>query len=202
MSRAIPANYDEYILDHTTKNTGIICDGGIMPLRTSNDPTSLQHRNCLRGEDLLFLNEATIARTYATSNSGFSDNAIRKTNLNTLNVRMKNLLEGGYYNATDPCDAIGWINLGTQYPDGDEIARMLYAKFTPLTQYSKYDTYDTLESEPIMNLFRDLKQLNYYLVNAGGLLTSWPFDKTGGGTLHQYRFIGHIDGTSRTTNRD
>lgn len=60
MSLAIPASYNEYY--YTTQNDGLICDGGIMPLRNSGDPTSTWYRNCLRAEDIMFLNEANNIR--------------------------------------------------------------------------------------------------------------------------------------------
>ena len=37
MSRAIPANFNQYLLDQTSRNTGAVCDGGIMPLRNDKD---------------------------------------------------------------------------------------------------------------------------------------------------------------------
>lgn len=37
MSRAIPANFNQYLLDQTSRNTGVVCDGGIMPLRNDQD---------------------------------------------------------------------------------------------------------------------------------------------------------------------
>ena len=56
MSLAVPASYDEYY--YTTQHDNLICDGGIMPLRNSADPTSTWYKYCLRAEDLMFLNEA------------------------------------------------------------------------------------------------------------------------------------------------
>ena len=76
MSRAIPSSFDEYILDQNTRNTGIICDGGIMPLRTNPDTTSTWYKNCLRGEDIMFLKEAAQARYPSGSNSGLADRTL------------------------------------------------------------------------------------------------------------------------------
>lgn len=73
MSRAIPANFSEYLLDQTSQSTGIICDGGIMPLRTNTSHTSTWYKNCLRGEDIMFLKEAIYARRNDSSNSGLDN---------------------------------------------------------------------------------------------------------------------------------
>ena len=59
MSLAIPASYNEYY--YTSQNDGLICDGGIMPLRNGT-ADSTWYRNCLRAEDLMFLNEANNIR--------------------------------------------------------------------------------------------------------------------------------------------
>ena len=77
MSRAIPSNFNEYLLDQTTRNTGIVCDGGIMPLRNNPDTTSLWYRNCIRGEDIMFLKEAIASRRNASGNDGLDDTAFK-----------------------------------------------------------------------------------------------------------------------------
>ena len=81
MSRAIPANFNEYLLDQTTRNTGIICDGGIMPMRNNPDPWSTWRKECLRGEDIMFLKEAVAARRNDSGNDGLNDAAIRGSRL-------------------------------------------------------------------------------------------------------------------------
>lgn len=81
MSRAIPANFNQYLLDQTSRNTGVVCDGGIMPLRTDQDPTSLWWKNCIRGEDVMFLKEAVATRRDDATNDGLNDLAIRAARL-------------------------------------------------------------------------------------------------------------------------
>ena len=66
MSREIPNSYSEYLY---TPSSDMIVDGGIMPLRNDPEITSTWNRNCLRGEDPIFLAEAVNIRGKCT---GFS----------------------------------------------------------------------------------------------------------------------------------
>lgn len=203
MSRAIPASFSEYLLDQSSQSTGIICDGGIMPLRTNTDQTSTWHKNCLRGEDIMFLKEAVAARRNDSQNYGLDDNQIKASRLSSLKTQLGWLINSGYWSDYDPSSHYGFHDFGSSSPTSNQVYQYIIGLLPSLSQYSAGDTYSVLDSTPIMNLFRDVKQLSYTLLSGGGLYTNYNgFSKTNNSSQHTVAVRGYTDGTSRTTESD
>ena len=163
MSRAIPANFNQYLLDQTSRNTGVVCDGGIMPLRNDQDPTSLWWKNCLRGEDIVFLKEAVAARRDDTTNDGLNDLAIRAARLQQLQVRLGQMFSSGIWTDTDPRQAIGIHDFGSTLPTTATVVDYIKTKLNPIAQQSSSDTYDIINLLPVQHMFQDVKSLAYVL---------------------------------------
>lgn len=172
MSRAIPSNFSEYLLDQTSRNTGIVCDGGIMPLRTNPDPYSLWYKNCLRGEDVMFLKEAVAARRDDSTNSGLDDTSFKASRLNLLKLQIGLMFDSGTWTDTDPRRALA---MHVMQP-GESAVSYIKSKLNPIAQASASDTYATLDHVPIEHLFGDIKSLSYGLTTSG-------WDRT---ITHQY----------------
>ena len=202
MSRAIPANFSEYLLDQTSQNTGIICDGGIMPLRNNPSHTSIWYKNCLRGEDIMFLKEAVAARRNDSSNSGLDNRQIKSSRLQQLKQYTGYLINNGLWSESDPSSNYGFYDFGSSSPSINDVYQYVKGLLPTLTQNSANDIYTILDSEPIMNLFRDVKQLNYYVPIS---TTSYSYNglyRTNNCTSHTVTVRGYTDGTTRTTTSD
>ena len=132
MSRAIPANFNQYLLDQASRNTGVVCDGGIMPLRNDQDPTSLWWKNCIRGEDIMFLKEAVAARRDDAANDGLDDLAIRAARLQQLQVRLGTLFQSGIWTDTDPRQAIGIHDFGSTLPTTATVVDYIKSRLNPI----------------------------------------------------------------------
>lgn len=203
MSRAVPSSFSEYLLDQSSQSTGIICDGGIMPLRTSTDHSSTWYKNCLRGEDIMFLKEAVAARRNDAQNYGLDDKQIKTSRLSLLKTQLGWLVNGGLWSDYDPSSHYGFHDFGTSSPTVSEMYQYVTGLLPTLTQYSANDTYTELNSEPILNLFRDVKQLSYTLLSGGTTYYSYNgFYKTDNSSQHTVSVRGYTDGTSRTTTSD
>ena len=188
MSRAIPSSFNEYLLDNTTQNTGIICDGGIMPLRTNPDPTSTWYKYCLRGEDIMFLKEAIASRRNTSSNDGLDDTTFKPSRLTTLQTHTGWIFDGGNWTDTDPRSAIGFHSFGsgTSNPTWQQITEYVLSCFHPIQQASKYDTYTTLDHVPIENLFKDVKSLSYTWLNGNNIY--YHYDGYSSNVTYTYRY--------------
>ena len=162
MSRAVPSSYSEYLF---TDSTDLICDGGIMPLRNSSDPTSTWYKKCLRGEDLIFFNEALNVRSKAGGSSW-----VRTPSTQISSGRMAEFKTsvGSMVNSFAPS-----LSALPQAADITNSSLDDYIKsfFNPVTQYSSGDAYTVLDSAQVLNLFKDIKQLNYAISRSsrGGL---------------------------------
>ena len=167
MSRAIPSNFNEYLLDQTSRNTGIVCDGGIMPLRNNPDPSSLWYKNCLRGEDVMFLKEATAARRNDASNGGLDDTSFKPSRLQTLQSQIGSLIDSGLWTDTDPRATIGFHDMGAYSPQWSDVETYIKSCLHPITKSSAGDTYTNLDHVPIENLFKDVQKLAYTLLISG-----------------------------------
>ena len=161
MSRAIPSSFSQYLLDQSSINTGIICDGGIMPLRNNLNSTSTWYRNCLRGEDIMFLKEACAARLNSATNYGLENTQIRADRLTSIRTLLGNMIQSGLWTDNGPCTVIGWHSLGTSYPQRADIQDYIQSKLHPISQHSTGDTYTTLRKSAVLNLFKDAQELNY-----------------------------------------
>lgn len=158
MSLAVPASYDEYY--YTSQNDGLICDGGIMPLRNSADPTSTWYKNCLRAEDLMFLNEAvSIKGKCARANTGVPTPTKFIDSGKLANIR-DNI--GSMWDSGSPT----MPNLQPHDFEDDSTGLRQYIQdsFGSKTRYSANDSYyhNPLRADQMMNLFKDVKQLNYF----------------------------------------
>lgn len=204
MSRAVPSSFSEYLLDQSSQSTGIICDGGIMPLRTSTDHSATWYKNCLRGEDIMFLKEAVAARRDDAQNYGLDDNQIKPLRLSLLKTQLGWLVNGGYWSNYDPSSHYGFHDFGSSGPTSSAFYQYITGLLPSLTQNSASDTYSVLDSEPIMNLFRDVKQLSYTLLSGGTSYSNYPgfYTSSSNNVQHIVSVSGYTDGTSRTTTRD
>lgn len=198
MSRAIPSDYNEYLLDQSTRYTGIICDGGIMPLRTNTDPTSLWYKNCLRGEDPLFLQEAILARRNASTNSGITKD-ILGSRMSLIKTQIGLEISSGLWTDVDPTSGIGFHSFGQSYPTNSDIISYVKSCLNPISQFGAGDVFQTLDSGPVINLFKGIKSLNYLaIINQAGYRYS-GFSQTYTLTTERVQVTGHTDGTSTTT---
>lgn len=191
MSLAIPASYDEYY--YTSQNDGLICDGGIMPLRNNADPTSTWYKNCLRAEDLMFLNEAlNIKGKCARYNTGVPTPTKIIDSNKLANIR----------------DNIGYLwNFGSPtmpnlqpHDFGDDstgLQQYIQDSFGSKTRYSANDSYyrNPLRADQMMNLFKDVKQLNYFYRNGGSRGSAVPYNYSRGCTTERT----YSDGSSPDT---
>lgn len=178
MSRAIPSSYSEYLY---TDQSDIIVDGGIMPLRNSSDPTSTWYRKCIRGEDPIFLREAmnlrrtTIGATI--SRQPYKQLSSSYTAEYRDNIRV--MWDAGRYSSTAPVIPVGVVSDDQLWGD------YIRPYFTLPARQSANDTYTVLAEAPIMNLFKDMKQLNY----------SYTLGSRGGccpyGELEHYTYTYH-----------
>ena len=169
MSRAVPSSYSEYLY---TNSTNMICDGGIMPLRNGS-ASSTWYRKCLRGEDKIFLREAQHIRQCAFGQVGMNqpDNIIRASDMNAVKTQI------GYwwnqtsylFSATDP-QVPAFVSQGL-----GNIQQEMAQYFTLPTRQSASDTYTVLSESAVMNLFRDMKQLNYAYATSSGRGTTCPY---------------------------
>ena len=163
MSRAVPASYSEYLY---TNPTNLICDGGIMPLRNSSDPTSTWYKNCLRGEDLIFFNEAFNMRAKVGGSSWdrTPSEQISSSRLAEFRTSAETMINGNMGQSLTGIPPAG--ELQDYYSAIDYLRGYLNI---PTNQYSSGDTYTVLDSAQIMNLFKDIKQLNYGICQSGML---------------------------------
>lgn len=201
MSRAIPSSFSEYLLDSTSQASGIICDGGIMPLRNNPDPTSTWYKKCLRGEDIMFLKEAIAARMSSSTNDGLTDNQFKPLRLTLLKSNIGSVINSGWWTDYDPCNALSLYDFGSSVPSRQPLETHLQSLLNPITQHSASDTYTQLDSAPILNFFKDIKELNYRVqtgvgYNYGGFVRSTAL------STHRVRTVGHSDGTATTTTTD
>lgn len=158
MSRAVPASFNEYLF--TTSNAdNLIIDGGIMPLRNSSDQTSTWYKKCLRGEDLIFLNEAMhirgLAGTGGSSMNLTPTKYIQSTKMAAVRDAINWSWRSGSWSSTKPDIPAGVLDENQHWSD------YIRPYFTLTSQRSDGDTYTVLDAEQVMNLFRDVKQLNY-----------------------------------------
>lgn len=166
MSLAIPASYNEYF--YTSQNDNLICDGGIMPLR-NGAADSTWYRNCLRAEDLMFLNEANNIRGRCCSYSlspPTPTKYIQASKLNNIRNNIGYLWNWGGPSGPDLQPHV--FNADTKLDDnGRTVGEYIQSCFASKTRYSGNDTYTTLRADQIMNLFKDVKQLNYFYKQGG-----------------------------------
>lgn len=188
MSRAIPSNFSEYLLDHTSQNTGIVCDGGIMPLRNNPDPTSLWYKNCIRGEDIMFLKEAIASRRNAASNDGLDDTSFKSQRLTILQTQIGLIFDAGNWTDIDPRSAIGFHSFGesTSNPTWQQVEEYVKSCFHQIHQASKYDTYAILDHVPVENLFKDVKSLSYTWLNGNNVY--YHYDGYRRNVAYTYRY--------------
>ena len=181
MSRAVPSSYSEYLY---TNPTNMICDGGIMPLRSTSDPTSTNYRKCLRGEDKIFLREADHIRQKAFGNVGMlqPDNIVRASDMSYIQTQLGNYWnkDSFLFSATDPQIPMFVMT------DETSLFSDLKQYFTLPTRQSASDTYTVLSESAVMNLFRDMKQLNYCHTAVSSAYTLCP-----------YLWYQRVDGVSR-----
>lgn len=165
MSRAIPSSLDEYLFV-TSNPDNLIINGEIMPLRNSQDPNSISYKKCLRGEDPIFLNEAMYIRSLSGSGGAgvgnpTPDKYIRASKLSHVRSSITSCWGGSsgnnyYWSVTKPNIPAAVLSENQQW--GDYIRP--YYNTLP-SQRSAGDNYTVLDSEQVMNLYRDIKQLNY-----------------------------------------
>lgn len=174
MSLAVPASYDEYY--YTSQNDGLICDGGIMPLRNSADPTSTWYKNCLRAEDLMFLNEAlNIKGKCCRRNNGvptptkFIDSS-----------KLTNIRDNIGYMWDDGSPTMPNLQPHDFGDDSTGLRQYILDSFGSKTRYSENDSYyhNPLRADQIMNLFKDVKQLNYFYRQGGGRGSAVPYNSS------------------------
>ena len=164
MSRAIPSSLSEYLFV-TSNPDNLIINGGIMPLRNSSDPTSISYKKCLRGEDPIFLSEAMYIRALSgptgsisnpTPNKYIRDDKLFNLRESILSCWGNSSYNYKYWSPTKPNIPAGVLSENQQWSD------YITQYFPTLPQQqSAGDTYTALDSEQVMNLFRDVKQLNY-----------------------------------------
>jgi hypothetical protein len=197
MSRAIPSSFSEYLLDSTSVDTGIICNGGIMPLRNDPSKTSISYRKCLRGEDVMFLQEAICARR-TESNYGLSDRAIRSNRLSSVQTKIGYTMSSNLWTDSDPTSSIGVHGFGATSPTNQALLSWVQGKLHPISQSSAYDTYQVLDAAPIERLFDDVGKLNYKILfdttTSGGGYYGWSLSYIG--TLTADTTTGHTDGST------
>lgn len=180
MSRAIPSSLDEYLFV-TSNPDNLIINGEIMPLRNSQDPTSISYKKCLRGEDPIFLNEAMYIRSLCGEAGGMGnptpDKYIRATKLSGVRNSITSCWGNSpyyYWSVTKPnipaavlSENQNWYSYITQYYN------------TLPSQRSAGDTYTALDSEQVMNLYRDIKQLNYcYRLSSRGSAVPYSYSES------------------------
>ncbi len=83
-----------------------------MPLRNNPDTSSLWYRNCIRGEDIMFLKEAIASRRNASSNDGLDDTAFRTSRLTLLQTHTGWVFDSGNWTDEDPRQAIRFHSFG------------------------------------------------------------------------------------------
>ena len=168
MSLAVPASYSEYY--YTSQNDNLICDGGIMPLRNGAS-NSTSYKYCLRAEDLMFLNEANNIRGRCCKYSFGVPTPTKTIESNKLNNIRNNI--GALWNYGSPtAPTLQAHNFGN---DNSGIDQYIQNSFGSKTRYSGSDTYTALRSDQIMNLFKDIKQLNYFYTVGGNRSSAVPY---------------------------
>lgn len=182
MSRAIPSSLSEYLFV-TSNPDNLIIDGGIMPLRNSTDPTSISYKKCLRGEDPIFLNEAMYIRSLSGYGGGagnpIPNKYIRASKLSSVRSSITSCWGSSsgnnyYWSVTKPDIPAGVLSENQQW--GDYIRP--YYNTLP-SQRSAGDTYTVLDSEQVMNLYRDIKQLNYsYRLSGHGSAVPYNYSQS------------------------
>lgn len=120
-----------------------------MPLRNDQDHTSLWWKNCIRGEDIMFLKEAVAARRDDATNDGLNDLAIRAARLQQLQFRLDTLCSSGLWTDTDPRQAIGIHDFGSTLPTTAAVVDYIKSKLNPIVSQSASDTYDTIRLLPV-----------------------------------------------------
>lgn len=171
MSRAIPASLNEYLFTQSNPD-GLIVDGGIMPLRNgSTDSTNYKY--CLRGEDPIFLNEALHIRGLAGNGYGTSitpDKYIRSSKMAAFRDAIGSMWNSGYWSSRAPNIPAGVLDRYQQWED------YIRPYFTlPSTPQSAGDAYTVLDAEQVLDLFRDVKELNY-AYRLGGRGSAVPYN--------------------------
>jgi hypothetical protein len=159
-----------------------------MPLRNNPDTSSLWYRNCIRGEDIMFLKEAIAARRNASSNDGLDDKSFKSSRLTTLQTQTGQLFDAGNWTDTDPRSVIGFHSFGesTTNPTWQQVSDYVLSCFNPIQQASKLDTYLILDHVPIMNLFRDVKSLSYTWLHGNDIY--YHYDGYARNTAYNYRY--------------
>lgn len=168
MSLAVPSSYSEYY--YTSQNDNLICNGGIMPLR--NGPSnSISYKNCLRAEDLMFLNEANNIRGRCCKYSFGVPTPTKTIEANKLiNIRGNIGALWDYGSPTAPnLQAHDFGN------DTSGVDQYIQSSFGNKHRYSGYDSYTELRSDQIMNFFKDIKQLNYFYAHGGTRGSAVPY---------------------------
>lgn len=165
MSRAVPSSLNEYLF--TTSNAdNLIIDGGIMPLRNSSDPTSLWYKYCIRGEDPIFLNEALQIRglsgTGGSSMNLTPTKYIQSSKMAAIRDAIASSWRSGSWSSTKPNIPAGVRDENSYW---DEYIKQYFS--LPSVPQSAGETYTVLDAEQVMNLFRDVKQLNYSYRTSG-----------------------------------
>lgn len=181
MSRAVPSSYNEYLY---TSSTNMICDGGIMPLRTSSDPTSTWYKYCLRGEDPIFINEALNVRGKAGSGSGTSitpTELIQSSKMAAFRDSIGYMWRSGGWSSTAPNMPAGVLQDASTW--GDYVKQYLTLPSVP---QSAGDTYTVLDASQVMNLFKDIKNLNYaYTLGGRGSVCPYNYSQSCTWTVHE-----------------
>ena len=181
MSLAIPSSYDEYY--YTTQHDNLICDGGIIPLRNNADPTSTWYKYCLRAEDLMFLNEAlSIKGKCCRMNTGVP---IPSKNIDSS--RLSNIRDNIGYMWERGSPTMPSLQPHDFGNDAEGLWQYIQDSFGSKTRYSANDSYyhNPLKADQIMNLFKDVKQLNYFYRNGGSSGSVVPYNFSKGCTTER-----------------
>lgn len=170
MSLAVPASYSEYIFDTGTRQAdpAMVCNGGIMPLRTGAVGT-IDNVRALRGEDVFFLMEAVYARhaftDYAQSPNYAGINCeILESRLESTRDKIVAIKDA--WQASAP--SVSAHDFGTTRPTRADVTTWMLSQIggigVPAVQGL---TFAGFRRDQMMYFFADVKKLNYSVDVAG-----------------------------------
>lgn len=190
MSLAVPSSYSEYIFDQTTRHftPPMLCNGKIMPFRSTNSSAGTNWTKCLRGEDVFFLSEGIYSRGSLNDlNIYFTKLGLGMTNeidadrlqdLRDVIWNQRNMWQNGTL-------TVAAHDFGTTEPDADlnEVPNWVYTQMSGLGRPLEYINFyhnTSLQMNSIYAIFQVIRQMNY-TIDASKLLNNyWTTNHTAG----------------------
>lgn len=183
MSLAVPSSYSEYIFDQTTRNftPRMLCNGQLMPFRSTSSTAGTNWTKCLRGEDVFFLSEGIYSRgslndlnIYFTKlGLGMTNeiDAARLQDLRDVIWNQRNMWQNGTL-------TVAAHDFGTTEPDPDQndVANWVYTQIAGLGRPLEYITFSHntgLVMNNIYAIFQVIRQMNYTIDSSKLLYNSW-----------------------------